>query len=246
MGKSHTLYGTPYPNVSGTLYEMSRKAPGRRPRFSPAQIADVAFGIADREGFEAVSMRRVAHELGAGTMTLYHYVRTKDELVSLMDDRLMGQLLVPAEDLAGPWRDALSAILRRHYRMRLHHPWSLSALQSAAFGRNALRHAEQTLDALEDSPFSEEQKARVMAITDSFVDGHALRTVELIARLSAGATDPASSPIQEELAGGFYPHLGRRLAAEGWREQPAAWMDDLFEQGVAALLDGLARRFTGQ
>ena len=80
---------------------MSRPAPGRRPRFNQDQIADIAFGIADREGFDAVSMRRVARELGAGTMTLYHYVRTKDELVSLMDDRLMGHLLVSDEESPG-------------------------------------------------------------------------------------------------------------------------------------------------
>ena len=45
-------------------------------------------------------MRRVAAELGAGTMTLYHYVANKDELFALMDDAMMGELLVPEEELA--------------------------------------------------------------------------------------------------------------------------------------------------
>lgn len=94
-------------------------------------------------------MRRVAQELGAGTMTLYNYVRTKDELVALMDDHLMGELLVPEEELARPWREAFSAVLRRSCQIRAQHPWSLTALQNAGMGRNAVRHAEQTLTALE-------------------------------------------------------------------------------------------------
>ncbi|HTU05038.1 MAG TPA: TetR/AcrR family transcriptional regulator, partial [Trebonia sp.] len=150
---------------------MSGNMAGRPARFSREQLAQVAFQIADRDGFDAVSMRRVARELGAGTMTLYSYVRTKDELVALMDDHLMGELLVSEQELARPWRDALTAILRRTYRLRLQHPWSLTALQNAGAGLNALRHAEQTLAALEGSPFSDEQKLTVMAVTDSFVDG---------------------------------------------------------------------------
>ena len=56
--------------------------------------------MADAEGFDAVSMRRVASELGAGTMTLYHYVRTKDELVALMDNAIMGEVLDPGRRAA--------------------------------------------------------------------------------------------------------------------------------------------------
>src|SRR3954452_24599103 len=62
-----------------------------------SEIAAAALEIADAEGFEAVSMRRVAQRLGAGTMTLYNYVRTKDELVTLMADAVMAEALVPAE-----------------------------------------------------------------------------------------------------------------------------------------------------
>ena len=68
----------------------------RKPRFTREAIAAAAFAIADAKGFEAVSMRGIAAKLGAGTMTLYHYVRTKDDLVALMDDALMGEILIPA------------------------------------------------------------------------------------------------------------------------------------------------------
>jgi AcrR family transcriptional regulator len=222
---------------TGDGRRMSSSTPGRPPRFSRERLAQVAFEIADQEGFGAVSMRRVAKELGAGTMTLYNYVRTKDELVALMGDHLMGELLVSEQELARPWRDAFTAILRRTYRLRVQHPWSLTALQNAGPGRNALRHAEQTLAALEGSPFSEEQKFTVMAVTDSFVDGHALHRSEVTAE---------QAPAVDHSWSGSYPRLRRSLAAlEGWRPE-AAWMDESFERGLTALLDGFVRPFGDQ
>ena len=81
----------------------TRPEPGtRRPKFTRDQIASTALAIADTEGFAAVSMRRIAAELGAGTMTLYYYVRTKDELVALMDDAIMGEVLDPCRRSSRP------------------------------------------------------------------------------------------------------------------------------------------------
>jgi AcrR family transcriptional regulator len=226
---------------------MSSGIAGRAPRFSRERLAQVAFEIADREGFGAVSMRRVARELGAGTMTLYSYVRTKDELVALMDDWLMGELLISEEELAQPWRDALTAILRRTYRVRLKHPWSLSALQNASLGENAMRHAEQTLAALEDSPFSDEQKPMVMAITDAFVDGHALHTIEVTAPAPDAAIGDRSRRALEAIGPESYPLMRRRRRALEDRGIGAAeWMSQAFEHGVTALLEGLVRLFSDQ
>ena len=67
----------------------------RKPRFNRDDIAAAAIRIADGEGFEAVSMRRLAAELDAGTMSLYHYVRTKDELLTLVVDALLGEVVLP-------------------------------------------------------------------------------------------------------------------------------------------------------
>ena len=68
----------------------TRTEPGaRKPRLGRAELASVAIRVADTEGIDAVSMRRIATELDVGTMTLYHYVRTKDELLALMVDELL-------------------------------------------------------------------------------------------------------------------------------------------------------------
>ena len=76
---------------------MSGPGPSRAagvPAAAGTQIAAAAVRIADAEGFEAVSMRRLAAELDAGTMTLYHYVRTKDELLALVTDAVMARAVV--------------------------------------------------------------------------------------------------------------------------------------------------------
>jgi AcrR family transcriptional regulator len=96
---------------------------GRKPRFSREQIAAVALALADAEGFTAVSMRRVATELGAGTMSLYRYIATKADLVALLDDALMAERLVPAAELPADWRAALALSARRTRQVYLRHPW---------------------------------------------------------------------------------------------------------------------------
>src|ERR671918_360807 len=92
----------------------ARPAPGsRRPAYTREQIAQTAIAIADAEGFDAVSMRRIAAELGAGTMTLYHYVRGKDELVALISDTIMSEIVVPDDELPDGWREGMAEIARR-------------------------------------------------------------------------------------------------------------------------------------
>src|SRR5262245_47329486 len=118
----------------------------RTQQLSRETIAAAALAIADTEGFTAVSMRRVAEELGAGTMSLYYYVKTKAELVAAMDDALMAEVVVPT--LPKHWRKALTAIAQRTRDVFIRHPWALSSMQSAPPGVNAMRHMEQCLKAL--------------------------------------------------------------------------------------------------
>ena len=70
-------------------------------------------GSRTQEGFDAVTMKRIAAELGAATMTLYYYVRNKSDVVALMQDAILADLLIPDADLRGGWRDAFTAIARR-------------------------------------------------------------------------------------------------------------------------------------
>jgi AcrR family transcriptional regulator len=117
---------------------------GRKPRYSRAAIASTALGIADTEGFDAVTMKRIASELGAGTMTLYYYVRNKADIVALMQDAIFEDVLVPEGELPAGWREAETLIARRSRDAFVGHPWAVSSLNQAQFGPNAMRHYEQS------------------------------------------------------------------------------------------------------
>jgi AcrR family transcriptional regulator len=127
----------------------TQPAPGsRRPKLTREQIALAALQIADTIGFESVSMRRVAEALGVGTMTLYYYVRTKNDLLALMEDALMGEVLVSEAEVARPWREAMTAIARSTREVFLRHPWALFVPDGGRVGPNSLKHMEQSIAAL--------------------------------------------------------------------------------------------------
>ncbi|MBB5070689.1 TetR/AcrR family transcriptional regulator [Saccharopolyspora gloriosae] len=222
-------------------------APGtRKPRFTREQIAAAALALADAEGFEAVSMRRVAAELGAGTMTLYHYVRTKDDLVALMDDALMGAVLIPADELPTEWRAALTAIARRTREVSLRHRGLLQGLRGARLGPNALRHADQSLAALAGTSLDPGSKLALLAAVDDYVQGNVLRTGEPLHDGDVPAE--AARFLREQLEHGELPQLHALLGTEAphaeWaRIATTTTAEERFEEGLRALLDGAAARY---
>ena len=228
----------------------TRPEPGsRRPKFTRDQIASTALTIADTEGFDAVSMRRVAAELGAGTMTLYYYVRTKDELVALMDDAIMSEVLIPAEEFPGHWYDALTAVAVRTWDVLMRHTWALRSLQNVPAGPNAMRHFEQSLAALAGTGLDASGKLALIAMVDDYVQGNVLRTAEM---RSAGRpaeddapTEAAIRFAESQLATGEFPHTRALLGEGDLRDAFPRLVGDMserdrFRRGLSVLLDGAA------
>ena len=226
----------------------ARPEPGaRRARFTREEIAEAALAVADAEGFDAVSMRRVAGELGAGTMTLYHYVRTKDELIALMDNAIMGEVLIPDDELPSGWRDALTLIAQRSRDAFHRHPWSLTAMTDAQVGPNGMRHIEQSVAAVAELDLDFVSIFEIIGLVDEYVFGYALR------RREPGPEDPdsrerwlaqVSEYIDEQLETGDYPQLAGVIPEGGmaavWeRMHEAEAAEDRFERGLERLLDGI-------
>jgi AcrR family transcriptional regulator len=227
-----------------------RPEPGsRRPRHTREQIANAALAIADREGFDAVSMRRVASELGAGTMTLYHYVRNKDELVDLMDDAIMGEVLIPAGELPKTWREAIAAIARRSRAVFLRHPWALQALDGARGGPNGMRHFEQSLAAVASLDIDARAKFELIAMVDDYVFGFVFRAGAAAAAFEATGHEEIIEELlphfEAQIRSGEYPHIEALFAGGDVRE---TWQlvvqtmiaESRFELGLERLLDGIA------
>lgn len=230
----------------------TRPEPGtRRPKFTRDQIAATALAIADAEGFAAVSMRRVAAELDAGTMTLYYYVRTKDELVVLMDDAMMAEVLIPDDEFPSHWYDALTAIALRTWDILIRHPWALHSLQNAPAGPNAMRHFEQSLAALARTDLDGPDKFLLLAMVDDYVHGNALRSAEV---RSAGVPAPDDAPIEAamrfgraQLATGKFPHTEALFGGDDPRTVLPRLVGpmterDRFRDGLATVLLGVAGR----
>jgi AcrR family transcriptional regulator len=200
----------------------------RPSQLSRDKIAAAALAIADAEGFASVSMRRIAQEMGVGTMSLYYYVKTKADLVAAMDDALLSEVLAPS--LPGNWREALTIIASRTRDVFLRHPWALSSMLSAPPGLNAMRHMEQCLQVLAKTNMTAGEKLTLLATVDDFVFGYALR--------EAASTPKVDQKfVKGQLATGAFPQL-----KEAFGKGRPPTMPDRFQMGLRALLDLGKRR----
>ncbi|GAA3955769.1 TetR/AcrR family transcriptional regulator C-terminal domain-containing protein [Actinomadura viridis] len=194
-----------------------RPARGPRPAYSRAQITEAAVRVADAEGLEAASMRRIAAEIGTGAMSLYRYVPSRDDLVELMVDHVTGELRLPGRP-SGDWRADLTLIAERYRAMRLRHPWLGDARRvRSSFGPNTLRLLEFGLGALDLGP----------PIDDVLV---------LFGMLN-GYIDDA---VEEELA---WQNEVRRsgISREGWMGRSAAYVHRLIDGGDHPMLARVVR-----
>jgi AcrR family transcriptional regulator len=225
---------------------------GRRAPRSRDDIAQAAIAVADAAGIEAVSMRRVASELGLGTMSLYHYVRSKDELLDLMADGIMAGQLVDDVEIHKGWRAGLTAIANATRRNFQRHPWLGDAMRprpSSVPGPNALRHIDQSLAAVADTGLDAQGQMDLIAAIDDYVIGFVIRAQRF-------ADEEDQSPgeewleemfqhMRERIETGDYPHLRRALEAnraEGRTDEQLARMatdERRFERGLERLLDGI-------
>ncbi|HEY6652666.1 MAG TPA: TetR/AcrR family transcriptional regulator, partial [Solirubrobacterales bacterium] len=232
-----------------------REEPGtRRAGLSREQIGATALKIADADGFDELSMRRIARELGAGTMSLYHYVRSKDELLALMWDVVIGELIVPDDELSGDWRDALSKIARATRRAFKNHPWIFEAMgEPAQSGPSGLKHFEQSLAAVSELRVPRRERLELVALMDDYVFGFSLR--ETLQEMYEAQGDPnmAESGLaffESQLATGEYPNTSKLFRGD-LREAMERVMetfsgdranDRRFERGLKILFDGFEKK----
>jgi AcrR family transcriptional regulator len=222
----------------------ARPAPGeRRPAHTRESIAAAALRIADARGIEAVTMRNVAAELGAGTMTLYHYVRNKEELTVLMSEAIMSEIVIPDDELPDGWREGLAEIARRTRRIFSAHPWIGEHMddEEAQAGPSTLRHVEQSLAVAARTGLPLDERLEITGLVDDYVIGFAIRNRAPDA--SRQHLESMAAYLQTQLDTGEFPHLAEmmgddpRAAIE--RVMHLAAMEERFERGLQRVLDGI-------
>jgi len=163
----------------------------RTPTLSRDAIVAAAIEIADAEGLDAVSIRRVAGALRARPMSLYSHIGRKRDLTDLMANEVVGECLVPGE-LPADWRAALRMIAYHTRDVAYRHPWMLKA-DSVRVGLspNALRHLEQSLGALSGLDVEEDRKIEILVAVDTYTIGQIVR--ELVALRESQPTGEAKT-----------------------------------------------------
>jgi AcrR family transcriptional regulator len=206
------------------------------------QIAEVALAIADHEGLEAVSIRRIARELGSGAMSLYHYFDSRDELLDLMSDRVAAEMVVP--ELPEDWRAAVQAIALQSRDTFRRHPWLHSALRgSPRITPNLLRHVEQSSQAVAGLAREGVNPALLTALVvavDDYTIGFTVReaAAENPGNRAAGIADALQEPyVRALLESGEFPLLSE-FSGSGVDIE----IEDRFEMGLDWLLDGFAAK----
>jgi AcrR family transcriptional regulator len=238
-----------------------RRGPGRRGPRRGLEVDDVvaaAVAVADGEGLEALSMARVAKELGLSTMSLYRYVTSKDELLQLM----WNASAQGAEELVlegDGWRPRLRswAIIQRDMMDR--HPWITQMPMAAPpLAPNSLAFVEHGLEALDRTSLGDADKLRVIGLLSSYalsearMANDAARAAQAAAGAAAAAAETAADAAEPPPAWSYeallreladeqtYPRLHRLAWAADIGDSPSGFDErEEFLFGVDAILDGV-------
>jgi AcrR family transcriptional regulator len=215
-----------------------RPARGPRRGMTLDRLVSAGIKVAMTDGLGALSMGRVAKELGVGTMSLYRYVAAKDDLLTLMFDAGIGA--PPAIDPAvHDWRDGLTMWaqgIRAAYRR---HPWALRVPISAPpLGPNNVAWLDAALQALSTTPLSEQEKLSTVLLVSGFVRNEST----LMADLMAGAASEQVMPqygttLAAVLPEGRFPAIRRAIASGAFNDDDD--IDAEFDFGLSRILDGV-------
>ena len=212
---------------------------GPSPRHDRASIAALAVRIADAEGPEAVTMRRIAKELGVATMSLYTYVPAKEHLVQLMVDHLAAEYTYPTVPAPDP-RSAIADLARQAHDVARRHPWLGQLLhRPVPPGPRGLRYLDYFLGLLAGSVLDTGAKLEVIAIISGFATMYGAMQAAPVSKRNETPSpeEQTSAQIQSFIraaASGDYPNLAAALATAG----PQRTQDDVFESSIQRLIDG--------
>ncbi|WP_234327439.1 TetR/AcrR family transcriptional regulator [Streptomyces sp. NRRL WC-3742] len=228
--------GRPTPPEAPELIWLRPERTGRgpRPAHSRGSIAAAAIGIADAEGLDAVSMRRVAGALGAGTMSLYNYVPKKEHLLDLMLDATAAEYRLPPEP-TGDVRADLAALAHQQLAIFRRHPWLPGlVLARPGIGPNALRYTDHFLAVTAPTGLSGGERMEAMAMFNGFI----CQFAQYEQTAAAGAKWQAEMVgyLGQAAMSGDYPHLAQAFTSPGPPASPETVFDRTLDRVLRAVL----------
>ena len=197
-------------------------------------VIDAAAELVAERGYDGLNMRALAQRCGVATMTLYRHVRTKEDLMGALADRVLGELTLPAAGALG-WQDEIAAVFRSVHDLLLAHPDLVeTAAKQHVAGEAAYRGAEVVLDALRRGGIEGEAAASAFATLFAFTLGFVQQQLHTS---SAGASVAHRRAVLERLPVDDFENL-RRLGGVFLLRHS----DQHFEDGLDVILRGLASK----
>ncbi|MBL8919951.1 MAG: TetR/AcrR family transcriptional regulator C-terminal domain-containing protein [Myxococcaceae bacterium] len=196
-----------------------------------------AMELADAEGLEGLSMRRLAQALGVEAMSLYHHVRNKDEILDGMVDLVFGEIAVPGED--EDWRVGVRRRCESAREVLKRHRWAIGVMESRkAPGPRTLAHHDAMLACFMRAGFSLPMTGHAYAVIDAFVFGFVHTELQL--PFDTGPESQAvAKAVFEAMPEGQYTAF--KAFTVGHVLQPGYAFGDEFGFGLELLFDGLER-----
>ncbi|MEV5961306.1 TetR/AcrR family transcriptional regulator [Kribbella sp. NPDC051952] len=245
MNQEYSGSGDPARSLELLWRRRPQPTRGPKPALTVDQIVEAALRVADTEGLTAMSIRRVAEEVGSGAMTLYRYFPGKGELLDVMLDTVYGEL--PRRDVDGDWRARLDEVARENRELYLRHPWMLHvAVSRPPLGPNVMAKYEYELAAIEGIGLTDIEMDDTVALVNGYVHGAVRTAVEarqVIQR--SGITDKewwlAHVPHLDQIGDTKKFPLASRVGTAVGNEFDAPYdSDHAFEYGLERLLDGVS------
>jgi AcrR family transcriptional regulator len=208
--------------------------PPQREPVTRERALSTALALADAEGIDSLTMRRLARELGIEAMSLYHHVASKGDILDGIVDLVMGEIEVPPTGT--DWKTAMRHRAHSAHRVLLAHPWAATLVTSRInIGIGMTRYLEATFGRLMEGGFSVTDALDAWHALDSHIYGFTLQ--ELTLPFDVDQTQQVSDAALASFDAAQFPHLVQvmtEVAQHGRVED--------FDFGLDLLLDGLERR----
>ncbi|GAB2867131.1 TetR/AcrR family transcriptional regulator C-terminal domain-containing protein [Actinocorallia aurea] len=223
-----------------------RSSRGPNPSLTLEKIARASVALADAEGLEALTMRRLAAELGIGTMSLYRYVESKDDLLDIMRDIVLTEIPRPVHP---DWRTGLAWLAHQTRDQTHRHPWLAQTEAPFTFlSPHGIEYIEYLYRIVDGLGLSADGMMNAISTVVAYATGAVRQELAAARRAAdAGVTEDewlsAHGPyLRSLLATGRYP-LMRRIVLEA--DTPHLTPEAGFELGLQGVLDSVAARMPG-